>query len=94
MKNIKQFFIIHFSFDTILFLNLKPNIVNENILKDKSYKFSIRIVRLTQYLQLEKKEFVMSKQVLRSGTAIGALIREGEFVSDEFEKSCQEEILK
>ncbi len=53
--------------------------MNENALKDKSYKFSIRIVRLAQYLQSEKKEFVMSKQVLRSGTAIGALIREGEF---------------
>lgn len=53
--------------------------MNENALKDKSYKFSIRIVRLAQYLQSEKKEFVLSKQVLRSGTAIGALIREGEF---------------
>ena len=50
-----------------------------NPLKDKSYQFSIRIVRLSQYLQKEKKEFVLSKQLLRSGTAIGALIREAEF---------------
>ena len=50
-----------------------------NPLKDKSYDFAIRIVRLSQYLQQDKKEYVLSKQVLRSGTAIGALIREAEF---------------
>lgn len=43
----------------------------ENILKTKSYSFAIRIVKLSQYLQQSKKEFVISKQVLRSGTAIG-----------------------
>jgi len=48
-------------------------------LKDKSYAFAIRVVRLSQYLQSDKREFVLSKQVLRSGTAIGALIREAEF---------------
>ena len=48
-------------------------------LRDKSYCFAIRIVKLSQYLQNDKKEFVLSKQVLRSGTAIGALIREAEF---------------
>jgi four helix bundle protein len=52
--------------------------MGENILKSKSYKFAIRIVKLSQYLVNEKKEFVISKQVLRSGTAIGALIRESE----------------
>jgi four helix bundle protein len=41
--------------------------------------FAIRIVKLSQYLQDEKREFVLSKQVLRSGTAIGALVREAEF---------------
>ena len=51
----------------------------ESILKIKSYQFAIRIVRLSQFLQTEKKEFVLSKQVLRSGTAVGALIREAEF---------------
>ena len=51
----------------------------ESILKSKSYKFAIRIVRLSQYLQYEKKEFVLNKQVLRSGTAVGAIIREAEF---------------
>lgn len=51
----------------------------KNILKDKSYQFAIRIVKLTKYLQEEKREFIISKQVLRSGTAIGALIAESEF---------------
>ena len=51
----------------------------ESPLKIKSYKFAIRIIRLCQYLQKEKKEFVLSRQVLKSGTSIGALIREAEF---------------
>ena len=51
----------------------------ENPLKDKSYRFAIRIVRLAQHLQKEHKEFVLSRQILKSGTAIGALIREAEF---------------
>jgi len=50
-----------------------------NVLKDKSYAFALRIVRLYKYLCSDRKEFVMSKQVLRSGTAIGALVREAEF---------------
>lgn len=53
--------------------------MKENILKSKSYEFAIRIVKLSQYLQSEKREFVLSKQILRSGTAIGALIREAEY---------------
>lgn len=51
----------------------------ENILKDKSYSFAIRVVKLSQLLVSDKKEFVLSKQLLRSGTAIGALVREAEF---------------
>ena len=51
----------------------------ESVLKNKSYKFAVRIVRLSQYLEQEKKEFVLNKQILRSGTAIGAIIREAEF---------------
>lgn len=53
--------------------------MRKSILKDKSYQFAIRIVKLSQFLQLEKKEFILNKQVLRSGTAIGALVREAEF---------------
>jgi len=53
--------------------------MKKGILKNKSYKFAIRIVKLYQFLTKEKKEFVLSKQILRSGTSIGALIREAEF---------------
>ena len=53
--------------------------MKESILKTKSYDFAIRVVRLYQFLADEKREFILSKQVLRSGTAIGALIREAEF---------------
>jgi len=53
--------------------------MRESILKIKSYKFAIRVVKLYQFLVKEKKEFVLSKQILRAGTAIGALIREAEF---------------
>ena len=49
-----------------------------NVIKEKSYHFAIRIVKLYKYLSEEKKEFTLSKQILKSGTAIGALIREGE----------------
>lgn len=48
----------------------------KNILKDKSFSFAIRIVKLYKYLVADKKEFVLSKQLLRRGNAIGALIRE------------------
>ncbi len=48
------------------------------ILKEKSFAFAIRIVKLSRYLAETKKEFVLTKQLLRSGTAIGALIREAQ----------------
>ena len=47
-----------------------------NPLRDKSYKFALRTVGLNKYLTAEKREFVMSKQVLRSGTSIGTNIIE------------------
>jgi four helix bundle protein len=46
-----------------------------NILRDKTFLFAIEIIKNHKIL-IEKKEFVMSKQLLRSGTAIGALVRE------------------
>ena len=52
--------------------------MKENIVKAKSFDFGLRIVKLYQYLVSNKKEYVLSKQLLRSGTAIGALIREAE----------------
>jgi four helix bundle protein len=53
--------------------------VSKSILKEKSYSFAVRIVKLYQFLCEEKKEFTLSKQILRSGTAVGALVREAEF---------------
>ena len=52
--------------------------MKENVVKDKSFKFAVRVVRLYQYLCQEKKEFVLSKQLLRSGTSVGAMVRESE----------------
>ena len=53
--------------------------MGDNIIYNKSYDFAIRVVRLYKYLVAEHKEYVLSKQVLRSGTAIGALVREAKF---------------
>lgn len=52
---------------------------SDNVVIDKSMQFSIRIVRLYQYLCSESKEFVMSKQLLRCGTSIGANINEAQY---------------
>jgi len=52
--------------------------MKENVIVDKSFQFAIRIVKLSQYLVLEKKEFVLAKQVLKSGSSIGANIEEAE----------------
>jgi four helix bundle protein len=48
----------------------------DNIIKNKSYKFALRIIKLYKYLSDEKKEYVLSKQLLRSGTSIGANVEE------------------
>lgn len=50
--------------------------MKENIIQVKSFAFAIRIVNAYKYLQSEKKEFVLSKQMLRSGTSIGANVEE------------------
>lgn len=52
--------------------------MKSNVLKDKSLNFSVRAVKLYKYLVEEKKEYVISKQVLRSSTSVGAMIREAE----------------
>jgi len=59
--------------------------MGDSVVKRKSFEFAIRVVELYKYLTTEKKEFVMSKQLLRSGTSIGANIREamnGESTAD------------
>ena len=50
----------------------------DNLIETKSFDFAVRIVKLCTYLQTDKKEYVLSKQLLRSGTSIGANIAEAE----------------
>ncbi len=52
--------------------------MKENAIEEKSFDFAIRIVKLYQYLAEEKKEYVMSKQLLRCGTSIGANVAESQ----------------
>jgi four helix bundle protein len=52
--------------------------MKENVIKKKSFAFAIQIVKISQFLSNEKKEFVLSKQLLRSGTSVGAMVREAE----------------
>lgn len=47
-----------------------------SILKEKSFKYALEIIEIYKQITTEKKEFILSKQLLRSGTAIGALVRE------------------
>ncbi|MDR3269720.1 MAG: four helix bundle protein [Tannerella sp.] len=50
----------------------------DNVIKEKSYTFALRVIRAYKYLSQDQREFVLSKQMLRSGTSIGALVREAE----------------
>ncbi len=50
--------------------------MKDNIILDKSFEFAIRVVKLYKYLCNEKKEYVLSKQLLRCGTSVGANINE------------------
>ena len=52
--------------------------MKQNILKTKSFEFAVRIVNLHKYLKKEYGEYVLSRQIIRSGTSIGAIIREAE----------------
>jgi four helix bundle protein len=52
---------------------------SKRVLQDKSYSFALRIIKLYNHLKDTKSEYVLSKQILRAGTAIGALVSESEF---------------
>lgn len=52
--------------------------MKESNVRNKSFAFAVRVVKLYQFLCAEKKEFVLSKQLLRSGTSVGAMVREAE----------------
>ena len=53
--------------------------IKDNVIEYKTYSFANRIVKAYRYLTKEQKEFILSKQLLRSGTAIGSLVREAKF---------------
>lgn len=53
--------------------------MSDGLIYNKSYLFAIRVVNLSKYLQNEYKEYILSKQLLRSGTSIGAMTREAKF---------------
>ena len=53
--------------------------MKKNVIKEKSFSFALEVIQIYKKLSSEKKEFVMSKQLLRSGTSIGAKIREAEY---------------
>ena len=53
--------------------------MKKNVIKEKSFSFALEVIQIYKKLSSEKKEFIMSKQLLRSGTSIGANIREAEY---------------
>ena len=53
--------------------------MDKSILREKSFSFALRTIKLSKYLQNEHREYVLSKQILRSGTSIGALVREAQY---------------
>ena len=62
---------------------------DDNVIVDKSKKFALRIIKVYQYLTTEKKEFILSKQLIRSGTSIGANVKEavcGQSLADFYAK--------
>lgn len=59
--------------------------MKENILKSRSFSFAIRIVNLYKSITTDQKEFVLSKQILISGTLVGAMIREAEFAQSKLD---------
>lgn len=52
--------------------------MKENVIKNKSFAFALRIVKMYHFLCEQKKEFILTKQLLRSGTSVGAMVREAE----------------
>lgn len=66
-----------FLFSAIIAILIYTNIM-DNVIENKSFQFAIRIVRLYKFLCEEKKEYILSKQLLRAGTSIGANVTESQ----------------
>ena len=69
--------IFNFLFSAIIAILIYTNIV-DNVIENKSFQFAIRIVRLYKFLCEEKKEYILSRQLLRAGTSIGANVTESQ----------------
>ena len=63
--------------------------MKDSILKTRSFDFAVQVVIFCQQLKKESKEYIVNKQILRSGTAIGALIREAEFGQSRADFICK-----
>lgn len=69
--------ILNFLFSAIIAILIYTNIM-DNVIENKSFQFAIRIVRLYKFLCEEKKEYILSKQLLRAGTSIGSNVTESQ----------------
>ena len=69
--------IFNFLFSAIIAILIYTNIM-DNVIENKSFQFAIRIVRLYKFLCKKKKEYILSKQLLRAGTSIGANVTESQ----------------
>lgn len=69
--------IFNFLFSAIIAILIYTNIM-DNVIENKSFQFAIRIVRLYKFLCEEKKEYILSKQLLRAGTSIGSNVSESQ----------------
>lgn len=69
--------IFNFLFSAIIAILIYTNIM-DNVIENKSFQFAIRIVRSYKFLCEEKKEYILSKQLLRAGTSIGANVTESQ----------------
>lgn len=69
--------IFNFLFSAIIAILIYTNII-DNVIENKSFQFAIRIVRLYKFLCEEKKEYILSRQLLRAGTSIGANVTESQ----------------
>ena len=81
MQNYRKRFAFNHNNSECRVQNLLQNRVKkqmENPIKDKSFRFAVRIVNLYKYLSTEKQEYILSKQLLRSGTSIGANVSEAQ----------------
>lgn len=69
--------IFNFLFSAIIAILIYTNIM-DNVIENKSFQFAIRIVRLYKFMCEEKKEYILSKQLLRAGTSIGSNVTESQ----------------